>query len=132
MTQHSRGLAQYIVLLIKQFVGEAGTTGESNTDRDGFLSHKAETHALGMGLAAGFYFGARGETRLLSVVYGAAVYGKAHWANGQRRRLLMDIRKEPHYALGGVVAGVGLGAVLSEYRIVERLVELQFLIPAVM
>lgn len=38
---------------LRQFVRNAGTLGEENTDRDGFLSHSAETHAVGHGLFHG-------------------------------------------------------------------------------
>jgi hypothetical protein len=91
------------------FIKPAGVPTESDSDRDGFLSYKSETHAAGLGLAAGFFATAHGETQLLALVYGAAVYGKAYEASGQRRRLWTDVRSEPHYALGGAVVGAAFG-----------------------
>lgn len=91
------------------FVKAAGASTEANSKRDGFLSYHAESHAAGMGIAAGWFATAEGRTDLLGLVYAAAVYGKAHATNGKRRRILRDIRQEPHYALGGVVLGAMLG-----------------------
>jgi hypothetical protein len=98
-----------VVHLIKQ----AGGKSEAKTKRDGFLSYHAETHAMGMGIAAGWFAAAQGSTELLGIVYAAAVYGRAHASNGKRRRILMDIVQEPHYALFGAVAGAVTGAVTS-------------------
>lgn len=95
------------------FAKHAGAEKESMTKRDGFLSYHAETHALAMGLAAGWWYGAEGNTELLSLVYAAGVNARAHAANGKRRRILRDITQEPHYALAGVVAGAVLGALTS-------------------
>jgi len=91
------------------FLKTAGQPTEADTNRDGAFSYKSETHAAGLGIAAGFASTAHGDTRLLGVVYAAAVYGKSQEANGQRRRLWQDVRKEPHYAVGGVVTGSILG-----------------------
>jgi hypothetical protein len=96
-----------------RFSKQAGAVDEESFDRNGFLSYHAETHAAGMGIAAGWWYGAEGETQLLSWVYGAAVYGRAHASNGKRRRILKDIAQEPHYALGGVVVGAVLGSLTS-------------------
>lgn len=99
-------LLEALITVAKQ----AGQPTEADTKRDGAFSYKSETHAAGLGIAAGFASTAHGETKLLSLVYGAAVYGKSQEANdGQRRRLWTDIRREPHYALGGVVTGSILG-----------------------
>ncbi|WP_135830649.1 hypothetical protein [Halorussus halobius] len=99
-------LVDSLVAVIKS----AGQPTEADSQRDGFLSYKSESHALGLGLAAGFFATAHGETRLLALVYAAAVYGRSVEANsGQRRRLWTDIRTEPHYALGGAVAGSAFG-----------------------
>ncbi len=110
------GLTGRVVSTIKTFVASSGAKSESSYERDGFLSYHAESHALGLGLAAGWFFAATGRTELLSLVYAAAVYGKAHGVNGgKRRRILVDVKQEWHYALGGVVAGavVGGGASLA-------------------
>lgn len=96
------------------FLKAAGQPTEADTTRDGAFSYKSETHAAGLGIAAGFASTAHGQQRLLSIVYAAAVYGKAQEANqGQRRRLWTDVRHEPHYALGGVVAGSMLGVLVG-------------------
>lgn len=100
-----RSPLEYIIAIIKS----AGQPTEADSERDGFLSYKSESHAAGMGIAAGFYYGAEGNTRLLSLVYTGAVYGTAKEKNGQRGRIWRDIVKEPHYALGGVIVGVLLG-----------------------
>jgi len=106
----SPGATKRLVLFIKSFVASAGAKTESASKRDGFLSYHAESHALGMGIAAGWFFAATGRTELLGMVYAAAVYGKAHEVNGgKRRRILEDVRQEWHYALGGVVLGAVLG-----------------------
>jgi hypothetical protein len=98
-----------LVETVVAFVKSAGQPTEADSERDGFLSYKSETHAVGLGLAAGFFATAHGETQLLALVYGAAIYGKAYEASGQRRQLWKDVRKEPHYALAGIVAGSAFG-----------------------
>lgn len=95
------------------FAKTAGQPTEADTERNGAFSYKSETHAAGLGIAAGFASTAHGETKLLSLVYGAAIYGKVQESSGQRRRLWQDIRKEPHYALGGVVTGAVLGTLVG-------------------
>lgn len=93
-----------------QFIKDAGAKTEKASDRDGFLSYHAESHAAGMGLAGGFMATAAGETKLLGLVYAAAVHGTAKERNGKRRRILLDVVQEMHYALGGIVVGALLGA----------------------
>lgn len=88
----------------------AGAKKESNTERDGFLSYHAETHALAMGLAAAYAAVAFNETSLLSAVYAAAAHGRVAQSQKKRRRIFRDIVQEPHYALFGVVVGGTLGA----------------------
>jgi hypothetical protein len=92
---------------------QAGAKREAQTARDGFLSYHAESHALALGLAAGWFAAVQGEMALLSAIYSAAVYGKASGLGDspKRRRLLVDVTQEPHYGLAGVVAGALLGAV---------------------
>lgn len=94
-------------------IQHAGTVGEENTERDGAFSHKAETHASAMGLAAGWFATAQGDTQLLSLVYGAAIYGRTFGETGQRKRILVDIKDEWHYALGGIVIGATAGSLTS-------------------
>jgi hypothetical protein len=99
------------------FIKAAGAKSESDSDRDGFLSYHAESHAAGLGIAAGWFATATGETRLLSVVYGAAVYGKAQGTNEKRRRIVRDVVEEPQYALAGVVVGAAVGTVAGQLSI---------------
>ena len=98
-----------LVLAVKR----AGAPSEDSYDFDGAFSYHAETHAAGMGIAAGWMATAHGEADLFGLVYGAAVYGKAQERNQQRRRILVDIRDEKHYALGGIVTGAILGSTLG-------------------
>jgi len=95
---------EYLIKWIKR----AGAETEAQSKRNGFLSYHAETHAVGMGIAAGFIAVASGQSKLLGLVYGASVYGKAS-GTSKRRRILLDMKQEPHYALGGVVMGAMLG-----------------------
>lgn len=99
-----------------KFVKAAGAAKESDTDRDGFLSYHAESHALALGVSAGWFAIVQGEMSFLSIIYSAAVYGKASGMgeNPKRRRLLKDVAQEPHYALTGVVLGATLGLLTGE------------------
>lgn len=92
------------------WVKAAGAPTEASHDRNGFLSYHAETHAVGMGVAAGYTAAAFSEASLLGIVYGTAVHGRIRQSEGKRRRIIADVRQEPHYALGGVVVGGLLGA----------------------
>jgi len=92
------------------FVRTAGGASETATDRNGFLSHHTETHALGIGLAAGFTAVAFNEASLLGIVYGAAAHGRVQESEGRRRSITQDCMSEPQYALAGLVAGGVLGA----------------------
>lgn len=94
---------------IQKLIEEAGAARESDTERDGFLSYSWETHASSLGLAAGFMATAYGELSLLSLVYGAAVYGKGVEEEGSRGKLLKQVAHEWHYALFGVLVGTVLG-----------------------
>lgn len=93
----------------------AGAKREAQTDRDGVLSYHAESHALALGLAAGWFAIVQGEASLLSALYSAAVYGKVSGLGDapKRRRLLVDVKQEPHYGLFGVVAGAVLGTLVG-------------------
>lgn len=94
---------------IVELVAHAGAATEAETPRNGAFSYHAESHAAGMGVAAGWFATATGKKGLLGTVYGAAVYGRARGESGKRARILRDIAQEPHYALGGVVVGAVLG-----------------------
>lgn len=101
---------QRLVTIIKQ----AGAGSEDDTERDGAFSYHAETHAAAVGLAAGFFATATGDERFLSLILAAAVYGQARYRDKtpKRRRILQDIRQEPHYALAFAVLGALLGALV--------------------
>jgi len=91
-----------------RFARQAGAAREGGTGRSGFLSWHAETHSLGIGLAAGFYYGATGDKRLMAAIVGIALAAE----RGQTAldpKIAEDIRQEPHYALAGVVPGYMLG-----------------------
>lgn len=92
-----------------RFVKAAGAGSEAATDRNGFLSYHAETHALAMGMAAAFTAVAFNEASLLGIVYGAATHGRIAQSEGKRRKIIADVKQEPHYALTGVVIGGVLG-----------------------
>jgi hypothetical protein len=95
-----------------RFLKGAGAAEEADTDRNGFLSYHAETHAVGMGIAAAFTAVAFNEASLLGIVYAAAVHGRVRQSTGKRRRIIADVKQEPHYALGGVVIGALLGVIV--------------------
>lgn len=86
---------------IAQFIKDAGTPGEENTDRDGFLSHAAETHALVIG-------GYRGLITLRP------------W-DARCRTDNPDVAAQPHYYKGGFIVGnalkVGIAAVFVRWGI---------------
>lgn len=90
----------------------AGSKTEASHPEDGFLSYHAETHALGLGIGAGWAALLLNEASLLGIVYGAAVHGRVAQSGHGRRRVWMDVVQEPHYAIGGIVVGglLALGA----------------------
>lgn len=67
-------------------IRQAGTLGESNTERDGFLSHSAETHAVGHGLYHG-------------------LTSRPWRARPSTLPDNRDVRAEPHYFKGAYVLG---------------------------
>jgi hypothetical protein len=95
------------------WIQAAGAKTEADSERDGFLSYHAESHAVGLGISAGWFATATGQTQLLSVVYAAAVYGKASGVNEKRTRVVRDVVEEPHYGLGGVVVGAVFGTMVG-------------------
>lgn len=95
-----------------QFIREAGSPRESSHERNSAFSYKSETHAAGMGFAAGFIAGATGETRLIGVVVGIAVYAN-RGDSVLQARVVNDLRAEPHYALGAIPLGYVVGTAVS-------------------
>ena len=77
---------------IFQYLKDAGTPGESNTDRDGFLSHAEETHALVIGTYHGLITLRPWDTECKSDN--------------------PDAQAQPHYYKGGFILGNALKVVL--------------------
>lgn len=76
---------------IIKFIKSAGAVRESDSDRDGFMSYKSESHAIGHGLYDGL------TTR--------RPYPKELPDN-------VDVQREPHYFKGAFVLGTLLQAAL--------------------
>lgn len=90
------------------FVKTAGAESEDATERDGFLSYHAETHALGTGIGVGFAAAASGELQLVGFVVAAILYGN-RGSSVFSGKLLQDINQEKQYFLAGLVVGAVLG-----------------------
>jgi hypothetical protein len=93
-----------------RFIKQAGAPSESATRRPGFLSHAAETHAVGAGLGVGFTIAASGELRYFGLLYESLLLGNRgdRFLHGQ---LLTDVTAEKLYFLGGLIAGAALGTI---------------------
>jgi|GEM_PF-3270785 len=87
---------------IKQAIGQMTAPSESESERDGLLSYAVEWHALILGLAVGLAAGLTQRWELVGIAV-AIVLG-VRGAPGR----LSQLRREPWYALGGVVIGVAL------------------------
>jgi hypothetical protein len=87
---------------------QAGAPSEDATDRDGAFSFHAETHAAGVGAGLGFAAVATGNVQWLALLLPAVTAG-LRARQGEFGKILADVRQEPHYALGGLVAGALLG-----------------------
>lgn len=100
---------------VYKLIQEMGALEESDTDRDGFLSYSAETHAVAVGLGVGFLATASGQASLVGVIIptiSAGLRGKS--ADG-KSKILTDVKTEPHYALGGLAAGAAAGYLLRAW-----------------
>jgi len=95
------------------FIKQAGAASEQSTDRQGFLSYHAESHAVAVGLGAGFLLTLSGNGQLLGAVIGAISAGLRGESSRQPTKILTDVYQEPHYAIGGLVVGVILGALVG-------------------
>ena len=93
-------------------IRQAGAQSESDTDRNGFLSYHAESHAAGLGIAAGWAYAVTGNAQLLGVVLPAVTAG-LRAKNKEYGKILTDVKQEPHYAAGGLVVGWLLGLVVG-------------------
>lgn len=103
-------IVKRLVVSMKRRAGDV----EVRTYRDAFLAYGSETTALGIGLALTWLVLVQGRIGLLGLVYGAAVYGRAHAENGQRRKVFVECVENPGYFLAGVVAaGVLITALVA-------------------
>lgn len=80
---------------------------EEATERDGLLSYAGEWHALVIGLVVGTVATLTGHYVLMVVVVGAALGLSLGRRCGTTRRVpaLGEIRREPWYALFGLILG---------------------------
>lgn len=107
-----------LTTLLRNIIRSAGAKDESDTDRDGFLSYKSETHAVGYGLGLGAAVALKlaGVPWVLELVLLSlgGVAGKRRLGN---ERVMREITDEPQYfvaalMLGFVVVG-GVAAALG-------------------
>lgn len=84
---------------------------ESGTDRDGFLSYAKEWHALTIGFGAGLAAATTGRWELLAVI--AALALGVGGASKVSDLVARNVKKEPWYALGGLIFGALLGIAAS-------------------
>jgi len=93
---------------LRDWVKSASSKTESGSDRDGFLSYHAESHAAGVGIGIGWIAVVTGDIQLLGLLLPAITSGlKAK--DKEFGKILTDVKTEPHYALGGIVFGALLG-----------------------
>lgn len=93
-------------------IEDAGAATESDSDRNGFLSYHAESHAAGVGLGVGWLALVTGDLQYLGLIVPALTAG-LRAKNKQFGKILTDVRQEPHYALGALVVGGVLGALMG-------------------
>jgi hypothetical protein len=87
---------------------------EDATERNGVLSSQTEVHALVLGLGAGVIGIATGNPILLAAVVAIALGVEIGRLSGDTDEIPAagEIRKEPWYALGGVLVGYFIGTLL--------------------
>jgi hypothetical protein len=93
---------------------------ETGTDYNGALSYAGEFHALALGLAVGFASIASGAPQVAAGVVlatlglrGSARFSRALSKIGKKKEnstALGEMRREPWYAVGGVIIGMAFGA----------------------
>lgn len=91
---------------------------EASTSRDGVLSYAGEWHALVIGAGAGLAAAATGTWVLVVVVAGASLgleVARRSPSTVEKGTLpwVGEVRKEPWYALGGLLAGVPIGLLVG-------------------
>jgi hypothetical protein len=97
---------------IPDAIEDAGAATESDSDRNGFLSYHAESHAVGVGLGVGWLALVTGNLQYLGLVVPALTAG-LRAKNKQFGKILSDVRQEPHYAISGLALGGVLGALMG-------------------
>jgi hypothetical protein len=83
---------------------------ESETARDGFLSTRREIHASVLGLAVGLVVVFSGSWELAALFVFVALGAKL---DGLRSAGILEIRREPWYALGAFLLAVGADLALA-------------------
>jgi len=85
---------------LKRAIGQMTAPSESESARDGLLSYAVEWHALTLGLAVGLAAGLTQRWELVGIAVAIVLGVRA--APGK----LSQLRREPWYALGGLVIGI--------------------------
>lgn len=93
-------------------IKEAGASKEANTERNGFLSYHAETHALVVGFAVGVLGGYRDSMALVALILPAITSG-LRAKDKEFSKILTDLKQEPHYGLFGIAIGLIVGITLK-------------------
>lgn len=104
IAHHARTSADLFARVVRSISG--GSEGEY--DRTGFMSHAAETHAFGAGFGVGLSASVAGEYRFVGALL-AIVFGTDSRPTSTTR-IMKDVLTEPHYAIGGLAAGMLLGS----------------------
>jgi len=96
------------IVQLPDWLTGADAEHERDSQRDGAFSYSKENHAFVLGLGAGLLTGLTGR-RDLAVVVAAVALGVRAAPTGR----LKQLRKEPWYALGGLILGFLAGLLTS-------------------
>lgn len=96
---------------IPDVIEDAGAPTEADSERNGFLSYHAESHAVGVGLGIGLAAVATGNIRWIGLVWPAITTG-LRGKNKEFAKILADVKQEPHYGVAGLAVGAVLGAIV--------------------
>jgi hypothetical protein len=91
-----------------RFVKAAGAPTEKSTDRSGFASYHAESHAIGGGIGFGFIIGAASMWSVAGVLLNLVLYGR-RGETALDPKFAKDLIQEPHYFVASLVLGALLG-----------------------
>lgn len=94
------------------FARHAGAQSESDYDRNGAFSYHAETHAFAIGAGFGVAAPITGKVQLVGAVI-ALVTAANRGPKLTSPKIGDDVRQEPHYLLGGLVAGLLVGGLVG-------------------